>query len=135
MINLTFIRHTSVDVPPGVCYGQTDVPLAPSFPEEALIVKDGLAGIHFDEIYCSPLSRCVRLAEYCGFTTPKFDKRLMEMNFGEWEMIRYDKITDPRLQEWYLFNNVIDLSAFCLNLKNAIILREQKSQSSHTAAS
>ena len=83
MINLTFIRHTSVDVPPGVCYGQTDVPLAPSFPEEALIVKDGLAGIHFDEIYCSPLSRCVRLAEYCGFTTPKFDKRLMEMNFGD----------------------------------------------------
>ena len=72
----------------------------------------------------------------------------MEMNFGEWEMMRYDKITDPRLQEWYadfmnvtlqeeshLFNNVIDLSAFCLNLKNAIILREQKSQSSHTAAS
>ena len=107
MINLTFIRHTSVDVPPGVCYGQTDVPLAPSFPEEALIVKDGLAGIHFDEIYCSPLSRCVRLAEYCGFTTPKFDKRLMEMNFGEWEMIRYDKITDPRLQEWYAdFMNV-----------------------------
>ena len=25
----------------------------------------------------------------------------MEMNFGEWEMQRYDEIRDPRLQEWY----------------------------------
>ena len=29
------IRHTSVDVPQGVCYGQTDVPLNPTFEEEA----------------------------------------------------------------------------------------------------
>ena len=29
------IRHTSVDVPQGVCYGQTDVPLKPTFEEEA----------------------------------------------------------------------------------------------------
>ena len=27
------IRHTSVDVPQGVCYGQTDVPLNPTFEE------------------------------------------------------------------------------------------------------
>jgi alpha-ribazole phosphatase len=25
----------------------------------------------------------------------------MEMNFGEWEMQEYDKITDPHLQVWY----------------------------------
>ena len=26
-----FMRHTAVDVPQGVCYGQTDVPLKPTF--------------------------------------------------------------------------------------------------------
>lgn len=25
----------------------------------------------------------------------------MEMNMGEWEMQLYDKISDPRIQEWY----------------------------------
>ena len=34
-MEVTFIRHTSVDVPPGVCYGQSDVPLRDSFEQEA----------------------------------------------------------------------------------------------------
>ena len=25
----------------------------------------------------------------------------MEINFGEWEMQRFDAISDPRLQEWF----------------------------------
>ena len=33
-MEVIFIRHTSVDVPPGVCYGQTDVPLRHSFEQE-----------------------------------------------------------------------------------------------------
>lgn len=101
MINLTFIRHTSVDVPPGVCYGQTDVPLASSFPEEGEAVKTRLNGMRFDAVFSSPLTRCVRLANLCGYPCPTLDPRLMEMNFGEWEMKRYDEISDPRLQEWY----------------------------------
>ena len=35
------IRHTSVDVPQGVCYGQTDVPLNPTFEEEAAQTSPG----------------------------------------------------------------------------------------------
>lgn len=96
------IRHTSVDVPKGTCYGQTDVPLNASFPDEAAQVKAKLS-IHepFDQAYCSPLSRCVKLAEYCDHSDAIRDKRLMEVNLGEWEMQLYDEITDPRLQEWY----------------------------------
>ncbi len=33
-MEVILIRHTSVDVPPGVCYGQTDVPLKPTFEQE-----------------------------------------------------------------------------------------------------
>ncbi|WP_300505690.1 alpha-ribazole phosphatase family protein [uncultured Duncaniella sp.] len=100
-MKLVFIRHTSVAVPRGVCYGQSDVPLAGSFPDEAVIVKRNLGKYSFDAIYSSPLSRCLKLAAYCGYDTPILDSRLMEMNFGDWEMKRYDEITDPRLQLWY----------------------------------
>lgn len=97
------VRHTSVDVAPGTCYGQTDVPLRASFQEEAEACKKALqdTGKHFSRIYTSPLSRCTRLAAYCGFPEAERDERLKEMNMGEWEMQRFEEITDPRIQEWY----------------------------------
>lgn len=100
-MRLLLVRHTSVDVPKGVCYGQTDVPLAATFPEEAEAVKAVLRRHEIDDSFTSPLSRCRRLAHYCGFKDAEPDTRLMEMNFGEWEMQRYDEISDPRLQLWY----------------------------------
>ena len=100
-MRLILIRHTSVAVPKGVCYGQTDVPLAESFTEEATAVKERLSGYRFDKVFCSPLSRCVKLAEFCGYPQAIKDAKLKELNFGEWEMMPYDKITDPKLQEWF----------------------------------
>ena len=41
------VRHTSVDVPFGTCYGQTDVPLKSSFEEEARAVKSEIDGVRF----------------------------------------------------------------------------------------
>lgn len=120
------VRHTSVDVPRGVCYGQSDVPLRDTFPREASVVKekleflvqngflphnsplDGERGerlsgnrLDFDAVYTSPLSRCTRLADFCGYGDALREPRIMEMNFGEWEMQDYNSIGDPRLQEWY----------------------------------
>ena len=97
------VRHTSVDVPSGTCYGQTDVPLRASFEEEAAVCKAAIrrTGIDFTRVYASPLSRCTRLAGYCGFPDAERDDRLKEMHMGEWEMQRFDEITDPRIQEWY----------------------------------
>lgn len=57
--------------------------------------------MRFSRIYTSPLSRCTRLAAYCGFPEAERDERLKEMNMGEWEMQRFEEITDPRIQEWY----------------------------------
>lgn len=95
------IRHTAVDVPSGTCYGQTDVPLKSTFKAEAAQTLRNLSGTHFDHVYSSPLSRARRLAGYCGYPDPECDDRLMEINFGEWEMQRFDAISDPRLQEWF----------------------------------
>ena len=37
---------------------------------------------------------------FCGFKEAVHDPRLMEMNFGNWEMKRYDEIDDPYLSRW-----------------------------------
>ena len=100
-MDIYLIRHTSVDVPAGTCYGQTDVPLKPSFEAEAATVKKELDRYAFDAIYTSPLSRCTRLAAYCGYPEALRDDRLKEIHMGDWEMQRFDAITDPRMQEWY----------------------------------
>ena len=95
------VRHTRTEVPPGICYGWSDVDVADTFPQEAADVRRHLSGIEFDQAYTSPLRRAVKLADYCGFTTAIRDDRLKEMNMGRWEMQSYDKIDDPALQEWY----------------------------------
>ena len=100
-MGIFMIRHTSVDVPQGICYGQTDVPVKPSFEEEAEIVKQNLAKHSFEKVYTSPLSRCTKLATYCGYPDAQHDNRLKEMHMGDWEMKMFDEITDPQIQEWY----------------------------------
>ena len=95
------IRHTKTAVIPGTCYGNSDVDVADSFPEEAEKVRGRLKGERFDAVYSSPLQRCRKLAVYCGYENPILDDRLKELNFGSWEGQRWDEIRDPRLQEWY----------------------------------
>lgn len=100
-MSIFFVRHTSVNVPRGICYGQTDVPLSDSFEQEAIRVKEALEELHIEKAYTSPLSRCVRLADFCGFPEAKRDRRLLELDFGQWEMQAFESIVDPRLQTWY----------------------------------
>lgn len=108
-MEIYLIRHTSVEVPKEVFYGQTDVPLKATFEQEAAQVKERLVEIKagflpdtdFDYVFTSPLSRCVKLADACGYTGAERDDRLKEINFGAWEMRRFDEIQDPVLQQWY----------------------------------
>lgn len=95
-MEIYLIRHTSVDVPAGYAYGQTDVPLKPTFEEEAEEVKKGLSDHTFDKVWTSPLTRCVRLANYCGFPEAEREDRIKEVNFGEWEMKSWNELSsDP----------------------------------------
>jgi len=94
------VRHTSVDVKAGVCYGFSDVPLNPSFEGEAAIIKQELQKESYDKIYSSPLSRCVLLADYCGFPDAELDTRIKEFNFGDWEMKSLSEIDFLEAQAW-----------------------------------
>ena len=101
-MKLYLTRHTSVDVPKSICYGQTDVPLKDSFESEADIVKQRLNKIQADAVFSSPLSRCVRLALHCGYEDAKLYDRLKELNFGDWEMQEWEKVegNDEWFKDW-----------------------------------
>ena len=101
-MEIYIIRHTSVNVPAGYAYGQTDVPLNISFKNEAENVKKQLEGLCFDKVWSSPLSRCLQLAEYCGCKNIILEHRIKEINFGEWEMKSWNEISsDPRSEAWF----------------------------------
>lgn len=101
-MEIVFIRHTRVAVDKGTCYGQTDVGVADTFEQEAELTRRQLLPLQpFDAVFSSPLSRARLLATYCGYPDAALDDRLKEMSMGEWEMQRYDDITDPRLEAWY----------------------------------
>lgn len=100
-MKITLIRHTRVAVENGTCYGWTDVDVTADFETEARQVKQSLAGERFDAVYSSPLTRCRRLAAFCGFERPILDNRLKELNFGSWEMKNWNDITDSGLQPWF----------------------------------
>ena len=55
-MKITLIRHTRVAVETGICYGWSDVGVAPSFETEASRVKENISNERFDIVYSSPLS-------------------------------------------------------------------------------
>lgn len=97
-MNLYLIRHTTPDVPPGTCYGQSDAGLAASFADECVAVRAKLPE-HWSRVCCSPLSRCRLLAEQLD-SQPAEDRRLMELNFGDWEGKAWNDIDPHALTPW-----------------------------------
>ncbi|WP_101690650.1 alpha-ribazole phosphatase [Dysgonomonas massiliensis] len=91
-MKIYLVRHTAVDVPQGMCYGQTNVPLKPSFEDEARVVKSNIGSIEADVSFSSPLSRCRKLAHFCDFKDAVLDDRLKELHFGDWETRMWDHI-------------------------------------------
>lgn len=96
------IRHTRPEIEKGICYGQTDISLADTFEMEWKMIKRKLPQ-RVDTLFTSPLSRCMQLAlklsEHYGLPVWK-DVRLMEMNFGEWEMKNWNDIDQHILNAW-----------------------------------
>jgi alpha-ribazole phosphatase len=98
---ITLIRHTTVDVPPGMIYGHKDVPLSVSFNDESARVIEQITPFTFDVVYSSPLSRCLRLAQKIS-SEVIHDSRLMELNFGNWEGKYWNDIDQtPEAKAWF----------------------------------
>jgi len=102
-MNLYLIRHTHPDVATGICYGQTNLDTTETFKIEAEAVKSNLKDIHFTHCYSSPLQRCFKLAKVLsGKKLINTDNRLIEMNFGDWEMMTWDDIRKKEgVETWF----------------------------------
>ena len=99
-MKLTLVRHTSLQIAAGICYGQSDVDVAASFADEARNTKQKIAHMHFDAVYSSPLQRCVKLALTLNLGNVLQDERLKELNFGDWEMQAWDDMPREYFDEW-----------------------------------
>lgn len=99
-MKLTLVRHTSLQIATGICYGQTDVDVAVSFIQEAAAIKEKLAAIAVDAAFCSPLLRCVKLADALKLDNITHDDRLKELHFGDWEMQAWNDIPREYFDEW-----------------------------------
>lgn len=102
-MNLYLVRHTTPDIPPGICYGQTDVELGADYQLEVDAIHHKLAGVVPAAIYSSPLKRCSQLAvgiESRSNCPVKFDPRLMELHFGDWELKPWSDIPRGLIDVW-----------------------------------
>lgn len=96
-MELYFIRHLQPAVQAGVCYGQLDVPLM-----EGYEVMHGQLAAELpvpDKVYTSPLQRCKLLAAWLS-EEYSVDDRLKELNFGDWEGLKWDEIDRTLMDQW-----------------------------------
>ncbi|MEJ1715082.1 histidine phosphatase family protein, partial [Escherichia coli] len=74
---------------------------------ELLPVKEALKGRRFQKVFCSDLKRCRKTLEWIyptSIDSVVFDKRLREMDFGEWEGHTYDQLKDMNNYRGWLDN-------------------------------
>ena len=107
-MKLTLVRHSTLDIEPQLCYGQSDVDVSAQFEQERLALQSKLAGFNFDAVYSSPLQRCHKLARaLCADASLglaadviQLDPRLQELSFGDWELCPWDAIPRDVFDLW-----------------------------------
>lgn len=105
---MIFLRHPTPDVPPGTCYGQTDLDIAEIGHEQIERAMETTPQIK--RILASPALRCRKLAETLAARDQvkiTFDPRLWEMHMGEFEGMLWNAIDRTVSEKWFEdpFNN------------------------------
>ena len=99
-MQLYLVRHTQLAVPPGVCYGQSNIDVADSFVCDLAAVRAKISDIVPAASFSSPLKRCRKLANHLNLQNLQLDNRLLELNFGAWEMQNWQDIPRQELDAW-----------------------------------
>lgn len=97
-MEIFLVRHTAPAIDEGICYGQSDLELATHYKKE-IEHTCSLLPTDVDMVFSSPLIRCQELASRIS-NKPIFDSRLMELNFGDWELEPWDSINKNELDRW-----------------------------------
>lgn len=102
-MKLWLVRHARPLIDAGICYGASDVPAdtehtRAAAAQLAALLPPGLS------VWTSPLRRCSALAEQLLALRPdlrlQVDVRLREMDFGNWEGVRWDDIPRAAYDDW-----------------------------------
>ncbi len=97
-MEIHLIRHIEPRFDKGICYGQLDVPLPNNYKEIHTKIIKGLIN-DYDAVFSSPLNRCKLLAEQISGNVI-VDDRLKELNFGDWEGVKWGEINRNELNHW-----------------------------------
>lgn len=105
-MRIYLIRHPKPQIASGICYGSSN--LSVSEQEQQTVLAALLPQLHavspVTPIFSSPLLRCATLAQQLalarGSAVPHYDARLAEMDFGTWEMRRWDAIARVEIDAW-----------------------------------
>ena len=96
------VRHPRPIAAPGLCYGSTDLAADPG--DVARVLADLRTSLPAQvPLFSSPLQRCAVLASALSplLRAPlRFDARLAEMDFGDWEMRAWDAIARADIDAW-----------------------------------
>lgn len=104
-MQIDLIRHTTPDIEPGICYGQADLGLVETFAAEREAVLAKLPA-DYDLVVTSPLQRCALLAEHITGAERRVEPRVMEYDFGDWELRPWSELRGPQAATW--MHNFVD---------------------------
>jgi len=93
---LHLIRHPKPVVEAGICYGRLDLEAENTAEVAERLCAEVPLGL---PVWSSPLRRCRALAEHLH-PAPQLDERLVEMDFGCWEGVRWDNVPRAELDAW-----------------------------------
>ena len=103
-MKLWLLRHARVELESGFCYGATDVPANAAFTLQAAEAAAALLPPGLP-VWVSGLGRAQQLALELStlrpdLGDPAIDTRLNEMDFGHWELQRWDAIPRAAFDVW-----------------------------------
>jgi alpha-ribazole phosphatase len=99
-VELILLRHPAPAIDADICYGRADLTLQPGLEDPRRLPAQPPP---VATIVTSPLRRCRRLAERLGAERGmevSVDARLAEMDFGRWELRRWQEIDRAEVDAW-----------------------------------
>ncbi|MQA23830.1 histidine phosphatase family protein [Rugamonas rivuli] len=102
-MQLILVRHPQPLIAPGVCYGRSDLAVAPEQLAQTLVALTATLPRGLP-LYSSPLQRCATLATQLAAPlqspAPLLDARIAEIDFGDWELRPWDDIPRADIDAW-----------------------------------
>jgi alpha-ribazole phosphatase len=103
-MHIYLVRHPPpIDVD-GLCHGRLEVAVdepAIARSADSVVTQISRETLASARVYCSPSSRCMGLARRLASPRePMVVEDLVEMNFGDWQGIRWDAIAREKIDAW-----------------------------------